>query len=352
MKKIVVFALAAALCSCQSNKFAITGTTEGFDGTLYLLDEQENLLDSTVVADGAFRFDGKVEAPGIRYIVDSYTDAPTTFAAMLFLEPGTITIADNAENPAGRKVVTGTPANDASAAYAEASKGLLGDYRQVETTDERRAAIEKEYDQLTRTTLENNRDNYFGIVILAQQLAYELSGQELLDEIAKFSPALQQTELLTKLKENAEQRLKTDIGQAYIDIEQPAADGTVVSLKSVIENPANKYTLVDFWASWCGPCMGEVPVLLKSYEEFHPKGFEIYGVSFDQKREDWTEAIEEHQMNWIHVAEFNGFQNQAARDYGIQAIPSNFLIDAEGKIIAKNLRGEALYEKIAELLAE
>ena len=126
----------------------------------------------------------------------------------------------------------------------------------------------------------------------------------------------------------------------------------IVTLTSVIENPANKYTLVDFWASWCGPCMGEVPHLKKTYDEFRKKGFEIYGVSFDEDRGDWLGAVEQNDMNWLHVSEVKGFDNQAAKDYAIQGIPSNFLIDGQGTIVAKNLRGEALYEKISELLAQ
>ena len=98
--------------------------------------------------------------------------------------------------------------------------------------------------------------------------------------------------------------------------------------------------------------MGEVPHLKKTYAEFHKKGFEIYGVSFDKDREKWLAAIDQNDMNWVHVSQVNGFDNQAARDYAVQGIPSNFLIGSDGKIVAKNLRGEALYEKVAELLAQ
>ena len=248
--------------------------------------------------------------------------------------------------------MTGTPANDASDAYATAGSALVQEFRNPETTAERREAIEQEYEQLTRTVLDQNRDNLFGVMLLSQQLGYELSGQELLDEIAKFPAEMQQTDALVRLKENAEQKMKTDIGQPFIDIAQPNADGEQVSLESVVRNPANKYVLLDFWASWCGPCMGEVPHLKKTYDEFRKKGFEIYGVSFDEDRGDWLGAVEQNDMNWLHVSEVKGFDNQAAKDYAIQGIPSNFLIDGQGTIVAKNLRGEALYEKISELLAQ
>ena len=114
----------------------------------------------------------------------------------------------------------------------------------------------------------------------------------------------------------------------------------------------DKPALVDFYASWCGPCMGEVPFLVDTYAKYHGKGFEIYGVSFDEDRGDWLGAVEQNDMNWLHVSEVKGFDNQAAKDYAIQGIPSNFLIDGQGTIVARNLRGEALYEKISELLAQ
>ncbi len=350
MKKLsILAAVALMLCACTNkNKFVIEGNVAGLEGMVYLYDPDEKLLDSATVEAGVFRFKGVVAQPDIRYITDSRGDTQT-FAQMFFLEPGTIRIAKAEEDvwPA----VSGTPSNDAFDAYNKAARALIEEYRNPETTEERRNAIEEEFEQLDEDAYEANIGNCFGTKLLKEK-SYELSGQELLDEIAKFPAELQTSKLLTELKEHAEKKLKTEAGNPYIDIAQPNAAGETVTLKSVIENPANKYTLVDFWASWCGPCMGEVPHLKKTYEAFHDKGFEIYGISFDQNRDNWLGAIEKNGMNWIHVSELNGFDNQAAKDYAVQGIPSNFLIDAQGTIVAKGLRGEKLYEKVAELLAE
>ena len=346
MKKAFLFAASAAvLCSCSTQpKYVVEGDIAGLEGTVYLF-QQDSLIDSAVVKSGKFRFSGPAGAPAMHDLLDSRDGQPQAFAMQLILEPGTISIKSDADDPQVRHT-TGTPANDAAEAYTAASRALITEYRDAATTDQRREAIEEEFEQLTRTSVEANRDNFFGVMLMPN-MAYELSGQELLDEIAKFPAEMQQTDALVRLKENAEQMIKTDIGQPFIDIAQPNADGEQVSLESVVRNPANKYVLLDFWASWCGPCMGEVPHLKKTYDEFRKKGFEIYGVSFDEDRGD-----EQNDMNWLHVSEVKGFDNQAAKDYAIQGIPSNFLIDGQGTIVARNLRGEALYEKISELLAQ
>lgn len=348
-KTLILAAAAAALCSCTSNKYVVNGDIEGLEGTIYLF-QRDSLIDSAVVNEGKFTFKGVADAPGMRYLLDSREGRPQQFAMQFILEPGTIAITSDAENPQ-IKHATGTPANDASNNYSIQSRKLIKEFRDTTTTAERREAIEEEFDELGKNAVKANRDNFFGVALMADQ-AYDLSGKEILDEIALFSPAMQQTKELTELKTTAEQKMKTDPGQPYIDIVQNDAQGNAVTLASVIGNPANKYTLVDFWASWCGPCMGEVPHLKQTYEKFHDKGFEIYGVSFDKDRERWLGAVETNGMNWIHVSDLNGFDNQAAKDYAVQGIPSNFLIDAEGVIVATNLRGEALYEKIEELLAE
>ena len=339
------------LCACTpKNAFVIEGNIAGLEGSVYLY-KGNDAVDSVVVKEGMFRFVGLAEQPAVYYVSDMQPGKlqTYTFAQQLLLEPGKTIITKTADDET--IVVKGTPLNEAFGAFNQARRALITEYRDAATTDERREAIETELDELNEATYEANRGNYFGAMLLDEK-AYDLSGQELLDEIAKFPAELQATELLTELKEHAEKKINTEAGKPYIDVAQPNAAGETVTLKSVIENPANKYTLVDFWASWCGPCMGEVPHLKKTYEAFHDKGFEIYGISFDKDRDSWLGAIEKNGMNWIHVSELNRFDNQAAKDYAVQGIPSNFLIDAQGTIVAKNLRGEDLYEKVSELLAE
>ena len=351
MKKAFLFAASAAvLCSCSTQpKYVVEGDIAGLEGTVYLF-QQDSLIDSAVVKSGKFSFSGPAGAPAMHYLLDSRDGQPQAFAMQLILEPGTISIKSDADDPQVRHT-TGTPANDAAEAYTAASRALITEYRDAATTDQRREAIEEEFEQLTRTSVEANRDNFFGVMLMPN-MAYELSGQEILDQIAKFSPEMQQTKELTELKATAEQKKRTDVGQPYINILQSDAEGQIVTLTSVIENPANKYTLVDFWASWCGPCMGEVPHLKETYDKFHKKGFEIYGVSFDNNRDKWLAAVKDNGMKWIQVSDLNGFDNPAAKDYAVQGIPSNFLIDASGNIVAKNLRGEDLYKKVEELLGK
>ena len=137
----------------------------------------------------------------------------------------------------------------------------------------------------------------------------------------------------------------------YTDISLPDTAGKTVTLASAVATPANKYVLLDFWATWCGPCMGEVPYLLDTYAKYHGKGFEIYGVSLDRSEDAWRKGIEAKGMKWVHVIQIQGGDMKSVHDYGVRSIPSNFLIETStGKIIATNLRGEALGAKIAELL--
>ena len=146
--------------------------------------------------------------------------------------------------------------------------------------------------------------------------------------------------------EVVERMLSTNIGQFAPEISLPSPDGKEIALSSL----KGKLVLIDFWASWCGPCRKEMPNVVKIYSKFKNKGFEIYGVSLDQDKEKWMEAITKDGINWPQVSDLKYWDNVAARIYNVQGIPYTVLIDKNGKIIAKNLRGQELEKKIAEVL--
>jgi peroxiredoxin len=135
-------------------------------------------------------------------------------------------------------------------------------------------------------------------------------------------------------------------GRPAPDITLPTPDGKTISLSSL----RGKYVLIDFWASWCGPCRRENPNVVKMYNKYKDKGFEIFGVSLDQSKEKWVKAIADDQLTWPHVSDLKGWESAAGKLYNVTAIPHTVLIDKEGKIVAKNLRGEALEAKLAEVL--
>ncbi len=137
-------------------------------------------------------------------------------------------------------------------------------------------------------------------------------------------------------------------GEKYKEIAGLASpDGREIKLSAVVDD--NKYTLLDFWASWCGPCIGELPYMKAAYDRYHDRGFEIYGVSYDDNGDTWRAMIADEGMNWVHVSALRGWDCPTQPLYGVNAIPRNYLIDSRGNIVAKNLRGEDLARKLAEL---
>lgn len=137
---------------------------------------------------------------------------------------------------------------------------------------------------------------------------------------------------------------KTGVG-VKPDFTLPDRDGKLFKLSSL----KGKVVLVDFWASWCGPCRKENPNLVKAYAKYHDKGFEIVGVSLDDKKEAWLKAIEADKLSWLHVSDLKGWKSDLATEYGIRSIPTSFLVDENGKIIAKDLRGEELDKKLSAI---
>lgn len=350
--------MVAAITSCNTYKCEIVGGVDNLNevGYVYLTDEwgSRSVIDSAKLENGGtFHFKNVKHQPTFSQLLLK-GGRPISY---VFVDNGKIRVSGNYET--GAITASGTLANDAFESMMSTSKQYMADYRQaVSSGDKDKAAeIEATFDAMQLEYWEANKENVFGLFML-RQLAYSESAVKTIERVNALPEELKSLPMAVRLKESAERKFKTepqvegsDYVPHYIDIDQPNVNGENISLKSVVENKANRYVLLDFWASWCGPCMGEMPVLKEAYKLYHKKGFEIYGVSFDAKHESWKGAIEKQQMKWVNVSTLERFDNPAANDYAVESIPTNFLIDcSNGVIIAKNLRGEAVLEKLAELL--
>jgi peroxiredoxin len=156
----------------------------------------------------------------------------------------------------------------------------------------------------------------------------------------------QQQQMMEQQRQMEAMQSATTEGATVPEIEQPTPDGGTLKLSSL----RGKVVLIDFWASWCKPCIAELPHVKQAYGKYKNKGFEIYGVSFDRNKDAWMNAIKQHDLPWKHVSDLGFWNNAAAAPYGVQSIPHTVLIDKEGRVIAKNLRGPALEQKLAQVL--
>jgi len=351
MKQTLAFAAALLLLgACSSDGYTIRGRIAGLDTPyVYLLryTGEVEVIDSAKVTKDGFVFRGRAEQPETVYLS---TDKQQPFARF-FLENGRIDI-DGSLAAASEIAVLGTPSNDTQRAFDEKIAALEKEFAEA-GGEPQRDSLRKEYARLMSEAVEANRDNLFGVTTFMNNAHAFLSPEEVMEQIALFPAEWQQRRELTELREATERKLRVSAGHPYVDVTAENPGGREVSLRSVVENPKNKYVLLDFWASWCGPCMAEIPYLKADYDKYAKQGFEIYAVSFDSDRNRWTETIAKQGLEWIQVSDLTGFRTPAAEAYAVESIPANFLIRcSDGQIVATQLRGEALGSKLAELLGE
>lgn len=185
----------------------------------------------------------------------------------------------------------------------------------------------------------------FSALALATVLAFASCNCKKNGECAK---AQAEQQVADTTNATTQDETQTNDGSKFIDFTVPALDGKQVKLADVVAK--NKITMVDFWASWCGPCRMEMPNVVEAYKQFHNKGLEIVGVSLDESKEDWAAAVKDMGMNWIQTSDLKGWECEAARLYGVRGIPACVLINQKGEIVGRDLRAEELHARLAELL--
>jgi peroxiredoxin len=365
MRKLIAIAsVAALLMSCSTKEYKISGTIEGATDQLVVLKTMKDndliSIDSTMLTKGKFEFVGTVEVPDIYAIDFKFPED----RLILFLENSNITIKGNADNIMSSDI-KGSATHDLLVEFnklqeeislplmeiqqkfqAAAMDGSLTPEMETELRNEFMAENDKMMETV-KDFVNKNSKSVLAAYITLTQLANTLSFEELEEIVTKFPKDIQESPFVKALNEKIDVEKLTSIGQQFIDFTHPDQDGNMITFSSIT---GKNYILLDFWAGWCTPCRRENPNLVKLYSQYKDKGFDIFGVSLDRRRQEWLDAIAADGLAWGQVSDISGWENPVAKMYGIQSIPASLLIAPDGKIIAKNLRGEELEKKLAELL--
>lgn len=372
MKKILLLLLVTiSFVACKKvgkDEFVIEGKADGIaNGVAVYLQKQDSTglvqVDTVKVKDGKFKFEGKFKEPGIHFIeLDKMPGK-----AVLVLESGEITIKIRKDTVA-KSIVGGTYSNEQLTDYSKESqkiqtkmmafqKANMAKYQAaqakqdtvtINTLMKENSVFQKEFEKISMDHMEKKPKSYLSLLFLEQFMSQPNADQTKLKKIFEnLDSTLKATKEAKKIKKSIDALTSTKVGSLAPSFSAPDVNGKMVSLKESL----GKITIVDFWASWCGPCRQENPNIVALYKEFHAKGLNIIGVSLDKEADKWKEAIAKDGLTWTEVSNLKFWQDPIAMQYNVKSIPATFLLDASGKIIAQDLRGEELKAKVTSLLA-